>query len=209
MPPTLENATKVELIYDQAGLEAVNVLWFEALSTPDVADVQALANNVQADWNDEIMPLLFSSVTLSEVRATWYSGGVATIEVSATGVPTSGGVVADDPAPPQVALVVQWRGAVGGRQNRGRTFLPGIPNNVIGDNGRLTAGGLAAFQSAATDFVTSTGLYTEFDFVVYSRPFDGDPLADPPKPARAGHFTPITSAVVNARVDTQRRRLDG
>ena len=208
--PIPANAVKVEILYDNAGLEAVNVLWFEADAGYDQTKLDDLTADVAAAWVANIMPLLYSTAVLVEVRGTYYVAGLAAIFSSTLVIGGAGGVVADDPAPPNVAVVLSWRTAVGGRQNRGRTYLPGIPNNVIEDNGRLTEAARADFQTAAQDFITAMAADTDQAFSVFSRPTYDPPRAgtSDPTPPRTGHFTPITTALVDARVDTQRGRLD-
>lgn len=210
LPPPIDNATKVELIYDNAGLEAVNVLWFSAEAPATQANLNDLCSDVATAWLAEIMPLLYQTAVLTEVRGSWYTGGVAQIEAQHLVTGGEGGVVDADPAPPQVAVVLSWRTLIGGRQNRGRTYLPGIPNNVVGDDGRLTEAARIAFQTAGNDFIAVLEADADYEFVVYSRPTYDPPRpgTNDPDPPRPGHMTGISACQVNARVDTQRGRLD-
>lgn len=215
--PIPDNIVKIEVIYDINGLEAVNVLHAEALSGPSTqGELDAMLADFQTAWVANIIPRLWSNAVVTEYRASEYQGGLAAVQ-SMIPASDAGTVVAEEPAPPNVAVVLSWRTAVGGRQNRGRTYLPSVPIQWIQDSGQLDPTERAAYQTAGNDLIAdlATAWAATFTFGVFSRPTWDPPRpasASPlrpadPDPARPGHLSAIFTCFVDSTVDTQRGRL--
>jgi hypothetical protein len=101
--------------------------------------------------------------------------------------------------PPNTAGLIQKRTALGGRRNRGRNYIPGVPVSDVNQAGVWGTGIQAQWQTAANNWLAQTAAISSVDEVVifHSTP----PLAPGLLP------TPVTSMVVPGKVATQRRRL--
>ena len=92
----------------------------------------------------------------------------------------------------QVCILMKKQTDSGGRRNRGRMFLPGIPEDQIGQGGQITSGtvtvanaaGLALITGLATALIPMVILHDDVDFTP----------------------TLVTSFVVSPYVATQRNR---
>lgn len=84
------------------------------------------------------------------------------------------GASSADPLPPTVQGVVRWRTGtfVGGREIRGRTFIPGL-TEAYSTNGVPTAGFLSGVQTAAAGLIADANS----DLCIWSRAHQNDPLA--------------------------------
>jgi len=67
---------------------------------------------------------------------------------------TVGGISAQG-TPPNVSALISKVTNVGGREGRGRFFLPGLPENDVDESGLITSGHLAILQPAMDDFLTA------------------------------------------------------
>lgn len=188
---------KVVIEYQIGGKPAINVFFVIADHEIEVVDLQNVASQVRASWVGGIMPELSDEVQLMSVTATDASveGGGQVIDV--TGLPVTGGV--DSPAAPnQVAAVLSLRSGFTGRSNRGRLYLPGVPESVagqttIGDAFRTAVA--SAFQAMKADLVGDG--YTP---VIAS-------FRHNHAPRTTAQVQPISSQFVSAGIATQRRRL--
>lgn len=111
--------------------------------------------------------------------------------------------------PPNVACLVQKRGNVGGRRNRGRSYIPGVPASLVNQAGVWAAAGRTSWQTAMTNWRAETAARAWVSEVVifHSTPdkanFEGGPKVAQPAIAP----TPVESVNVPNKVATQRRRL--
>lgn len=97
------------------------------------------------------------------------------------------------PDSPQVALLVKKVTAGGGRQQRGRMFLPIISESVTDAGGVVNAGALAPYQQAVTDWLNDLST-RQVPMVLLHNAVEIVP-------------TPVTALTVDARTATQRRRI--
>lgn len=125
--------------------------------------------------------------------------------VTATPGATGGGTQQVAALPWQTqGLIREFTGAfVNGRRVRGRTFIPG-PTESSSDVGVPIGTYITALQNAADALIASS----VSTWCVWARPFDGDPAAVPPKPARTGTAHIIVSANVWDKWAVQRSRRD-
>lgn len=100
--------------------------------------------------------------------------------------------------------VVNWKTGLAGRTN-GRTFLPGVAEGNVDDNGQLASTYVAALQLDANNGLTSIGAATDathpgppMNLVILATAGSGDPVG------RAAR--PVVSAAIRAEVGIQRRR---
>jgi hypothetical protein len=154
------------------------------------------ANIAAAQIGDEftrspgILDYVDNAYTLTTVTARQQPGdeiGVATYNV--TGRDTGNG------SPPQVAVLVRKVTALGGRRNRGRMFLPGVPELWVNEQGLLSANYVTGLQGAFDQFIINMDSQQTRAYLLHSGP-GFDPVN-------------ITAMVVQPLVATQRRRLRG
>lgn len=153
----------------------------------------------QDSWQTDLAPIL--------------SAGIALVAVEARRLTTRDDlivtVVPDEPIPGedtgpavtnQVSLVVTLKTNQAGRSHRGRNYIAGIPLSKVVEN-NVDAAFRTAVQTAYIHLAANLeGLTTDYELVVLSREEAGAPRT-------FGVYTAIQAFQVNARVDTQRRRL--
>lgn len=119
--------------------------------------------------------------------------------------PTGGGSNAAEtlPFPTQGLIRLRTEGIVNNRAVHGRIFVPG-PGENVNSGGVPSASYITALQTAIDSLLTSS----VNTLCVWARPFAGDPLADPPKPARAGTKHAVMAADVWTNWAVMRSRRD-
>lgn len=192
MPPVLiANTIRVTFRYDNGARNVIHVKSEFGVSPYTLVEVTDAANEAEAAWATNIMPVISSEVTLDEVEAVDIGvvAGTQVVVGSSTPGGTAGGSLPDN-----VSLVISWATAVSGRNFRGRTFLPGIPVTALDtDNKQVTVAYRNTVDVAGADLKTEL-LLGEFELQV------GSPTL--------GTSQLVTSSNVNRRLDTQRRRLN-
>lgn len=110
------------------------------------------------------------------------------------------------PLPQNCAVLVRKQSALGGREGRGRMFVPGVPEVGVDATGALTAAVITEWQSAWDGFMAELALpdvagpptqKATSMVILHTEP----QLGGAPAP------TPVTSLAVQTRIATQRRRL--
>ena len=172
------------------------------------------ASALAANWVGQ-MGTLVTAATSAEVN--WDAvvvqdtneAGDETVELAFT--QPFPGLITGDCLPGQNAVVVSLRTGIKGRRRHGRFYLPGISESNH-SNGRVTGTQLTAITALADGMLGAygpTGSQANYRLVVYSPP--SPPFV--PKPPPPSHtdtlVTPITNALVDQIVRSQRRRNIG
>jgi len=165
----------------------------------DNNDVQQVADKANRACKASITNMQSQAVFLSKVKASLVTSAGIEIAESFAGLPfqAAGSL---DCLPMNVAILIQKRTAFAGRKNRGRFYVPAVPNtsvNGAADPNGLTASALSGAQTMADTFFAQL---TDSD--------DGDPLHPVilhPTPSTT--VTQVTSFSVQGRLATQRGRL--
>jgi hypothetical protein len=191
-PSTVTDGCSLTVRYTTAGQEAVNVLGGKINGPffPTTANVQAWLDA----WWGQMRSIVSPNLTclgaqyrdLSQV-----DGG--TVEVLPSGSPTgtNGGGISLAAA----AYLINWRTTAGGRSGRGRTYLPGVPEEAVEPGGvTLQSGNQAGVTSRA-------GLY-----VAAMQPGNG-PIQAAVVSRRLGLARAITTASTASTVGMQARRM--
>lgn len=154
-----------------------------------------------ADWVvAELLPFLSSNLTFTGVRAYSQDSDSAPVFVLPVS-PTIPGGQNFTTLPNNVAGVISLRTANRGRSGRGRMYIPGIPDTMQASPTTLTNVFVAGMVDAAIkldDYFNPLGFQPG---VISKRHNKQDRVT--------GLFQPFTSAVVDNRIDSQRRRLEG
>lgn len=133
---------------------AINVLWYEHDGAP--ADPQVFADAMAAQLDIDIAGLARACLTVASAYVGMYvitntTGGAFTGFANANaGVGTSGG----DELPSYAAAVIQKRTSVGGKQGRGRWFVPFVPE-LFTDESLIEGASLAQYDLLGTAYMDS------------------------------------------------------
>jgi len=190
----------VEIRGTYFGQEIENTLYFEKVGGYISADLADLAALVRAWFFDEMLPILTEDYIFREVVATDISteSGAIVFNTAETG---ETGAIASPGMPGNVCLAVSFRTGQAGRSYRGRNFISGLTEAAV-DGNTLNETYRTAFGAAYSALLT---VLEDTDFVwgVVSRFTAGAPRV-------VGVITQIISVlVVDAFIDSQRRRLTG
>jgi len=197
----VDNCIGVELRMRLDSQRVENTLYFYKVTGWTAADLPVVFNALLVWWNTYYSVPVSNQLSLNEIKVTDLSSDVGFSFEIPTPTPKPTGDSAEPAAPNNVALCISFRTASRGRSSRGRNYVPGIPKTAITANtvDSLTVSGIAAAYNQL--LVVADGLGA--DWVVVSRFHDNAPRT-------AGVVSFINAAtVVDATVDSQRRRLPG
>lgn len=184
-----------------------NIMWLYLTGSGEisVSELNDLAGACSDAYASHFLPLVSDTVTLERTQVVLYAGGGDVFEGNAT----EGGTGSDDGStmPASAAAAVSWIIAPHYRGGHPRTYIPGITIHHIISNTTLAGAFVSALGSAANAFHNeleaisgiSSGISTvEHGVVSFVR---AKAWRTPPV------FYRINSAVVDSRIDSQRRRL--
>jgi hypothetical protein len=182
------------------GQQVQNGIYFAATATPS-ASLETLGDALIEWHTTNILPLLGSNLTLRQVDLRDVSQPDGPVVVRNTGLPVDGGQ-ATESLPSNVAFVLTFRTAQGGRKGRGRNYIPAIPENK--SSGAAIDAALASSLQAGYQLLIGEGaMATGWTWSIASRVgagSDGLPT----------NYYPITAVQVRDNIfDSQRRRLPG
>lgn len=98
-------------------------------------------------------------------------------------------------APPNVTTLWLKNTALGGRAGRGRSYIPGVPENAVNGAGVLDSSFTSAHEGKYNDVLVAMAIQGADAVVLHA---EGSPISTP---------TPITTVTLSGTVATQRRRL--
>lgn len=155
-------------------------------------DPTDVANAVFDSWQGgSWAPAISSQLTLTHVVSRVNRGSGIEIGISnrTPFAGSSSGVM----APQNVAYLMKKQTALGGRQGRGRMYLPGASEGNIESNGAVISAQIALLNTFGSDFLNTLAINDVAMVVLHTL------AATPP--------TAVTSFVADTVVATQRRRL--
>lgn len=177
-----------------------NIIYFEQAGTPTAADVQEVAEAVEAWFIGSILPNLGSNVIYREVYARSLVTAAAPEWTANTNTGDVGGNAAGT-LPNNVTWAVKFTTGLTGRSTRGRNYIYGVPENMVGGND-VDPDWAAAIVAGYQDLLAAP-FPTDFVWSVLSRVQNHVVLAN-------GLLYPInTVSFTDTVVDSQRRRLPG
>lgn len=159
-------------------------------------DFTAAAINVSTAWAAANSPLnnLSNQYTLNGIILTVGQDGGDPIIVEYS--PSQAGRSSSAPMPQNCAYLVRKRTGLGGRQHRGRLFMPGLNETLVDPAGVMSSATVAVLQGDWDAFLAAVNDPTPM-VILHSDPLVGSPPAP----------TDVTSLPVDNRIATQRRRL--
>ncbi len=195
------DTVEIDIIFTMNGIAAQNVFYAELVGGYVMADLVALATQIdlnwQGNWRTE-QPLEVTYVR-TEVR------GLALQNDIATSDNTSSNPGSDPSAtlPNNVTFAIKKESGLTGRSARGRTYWIGIPQNKIlgADENTLNAAFITSIVANVDSIRTSIIAVAGWTPVLVSRFTGGLPRATGVK------FPWLTTTNVDNRVDTQRGRM--
>lgn len=199
VPPGFMHVTQPMRHSDQSDTYNVTygVRWDSSLHTADEA-LSDVDGWFRQSWDQD----MDSNITFLPATAIVGNDGpplVAQSSVNASAASRSG-----SSPPASVATIITKRTAFGGRQWRGRVYMPGLVNTgEAGEVGSISTARLAVLQSAAEAWLAGLAapggsLAITPMYLLHGTPQSG---GDPPAP------TEVTSLLVQNIVGTQRRRI--
>lgn len=199
----------VKLVYNghYGGAPWANVMWLFVTGSGVISttDLNNLAGACRARYVTRFLPLLSSVLELQSTQVVLYSDGDALEGNDAT--IATGGHASGSRYPANIACCISWNIAPVYRGGHARTYLAGLSSDQGAAVNTWDAAFLTSLRAAAgsfhTDLEAITGVGTgitsvEHGVVSFVR---AGAWRTPPV------FYRITGAAVDARIDTQRRRL--
>lgn len=162
--------------------------------TGGITDPTDLATRCYDAWDENINPVLSSSTALTACNVKLGPGNLGP---QAQFDLLRAGQVDAPTLPSNVAILVQKRTAAGGRANRGRMFIPGMPEGSVTNGGLIDSAILLAWDGAFFNMKAQLLADLQIDGLVVLHD-ESSPVALP---------TPITDLRVQSMVATMRRRL--
>lgn len=146
--PDIPGASRIAIKYDVAGQEAWVILGYANVT--DTRPTVAQANAFLSTWATNMRNLQAGTCVMqyAELRHVVPDGVVTPLTVPAASVGNSTG---QTPLPGYAALI-KWASAGGGRSNKGRTYLPGVPVNALQTDGRSFT---STYKTAAASAITA------------------------------------------------------
>jgi hypothetical protein len=154
--------------------------------------IEACAVALQQAWVTAMLPRQSTQINLQGTLVKWGpndTGPQAEVGSGATG----GG--SGQSETPQTAALVQKVTGVGGRQGRGRMYVPGIPETNFASDGSMSSGNQALWQTALNSLVTAMNAADLPPALLHS---PAGPIVAP---------FPITGLLIQGKAATQRRRI--
>lgn len=115
-------------------------------TAPTASTIQSIANDFKTAFSTALPPCFTTAHAFSGVDAVYTGGGV---QVDArSNIAESAGTVSGDVMPEEVAVLIQRRTGLQGRQRRGRVFIPCVPDSFV-TGSALTSAALLVYKAVA------------------------------------------------------------
>lgn len=198
--PSTQTA-KAVIEYLWANQKVITSLWFRnEVAEPTQAELLALATYLGTTFFDALKGYLTTSIAMTRVTATSQATASDPQQAYTPPAPVTG-LIASESMPMNTCCVLTHRTALRGRNYRGRTYQPGLPDNMRTSPGEANLTTLAAIAAVYVSGLV-TNLPGPWDWVVVSHYLN--------KVARpTGLKTAITGVTVDTLLDSMRRRLYG
>jgi hypothetical protein len=206
-PPTIETGLGlVSLSLERSDMSRAAQVTFalNVAGVPDASVAQDAVDDFRENFLTYWAPFIDDEVTIQEAQIRLGDGSTTPFEAVSTVTSNAGGV-SQVSLPPNVALLVKKTTGVGGRKNRGRTYIPFLlPESVVSENGTIAGATVTALNVQAAAFLSQ--LSADGNPMCISHKVFNVPLA--PHFVTAIHTGPlVTTYKVEPMIATQRRRL--
>lgn len=192
--PHINGWTQITVWWSDAGGQHSNVFSYKSATQPGPTDVNTIAQNFYNTVGTAFRAVLGNSRNLDyvECRTRWDALNYQGYYYPAQPNP---GTVVGDPSPGNVAVAGAWKSGVRGRKFNGRTFWGGLTEaltsgDVVGSSHIVN---LNTLMSLIISFTNTGTLPVQFSIAS----------------VRGLFLTVVYKLVINAVVDSMRRRLTG
>lgn len=138
--------------------------------------------------NVMVSSAISNNIQMLRVSVLQNPGGVSAVVASAVTGPGGGSALA-----PNTSYLIRKSTALGGREGRGRIYMPGPMTSTVNEGGTLTVATITNLNTAFTAFNTNLGSNSIEMYLLHS--------------AAVTAPSPVLSLSADALVATQRRRL--
>lgn len=179
----------------------VATMGFADSTIPTEANAESIKTSVATNFYSR----LSSQYSIAKVAIRWQQEAGIQRYVETTSTPDLFNGAAT-PLPSNCAIIIQKKTAFGGKKNRGRMYVPGLPEGLVDQHGNISSSELASLNVVADSIFT--GFNAVFDDLVIHHhypPSVGPPLAGQVDPSQTP--TVVTSLEIPVRIGTQRRRM--
>lgn len=195
------DTAEIDIIYSLNAVIVQNVLYAEMTGGYTLADLQALADQVdlQVDGSWKAQQAAEAIYVRTEVRGLAFEND----KIASQSLSTGPGVHTGDALPNQVTFSVKKTSGLTGRSARGRTYWIGVPDNVLqsGNENLLISNYASDVVSAMGAMRVAIASVGTWEPVLVSR------FADSVKRDTGVTFPWVGEDNVDQRVDTNRGRL--
>jgi hypothetical protein len=168
------------------------------------SNIATFAGQVADLWVTHILPNIGAEYTFKGVHLAFGPDGQG-IRFSLERTQASTNAL--QPLPQNTAVLVRKNTGLGGRRNRGRMYIPGVPEGSVSSSGALFVAYQTEFQSDINNWQAANIALIDIEFhaLFHATPDDTSTGVPVPQPAIAP--SAVTSMTVQSKVATQRRRL--
>lgn len=194
MPPIPAGYVLLKFVFTLVGdtEEMITTIGAESVAT-DAATRLASLNDQFDNWNDNVLPRQSQSYTLQRVDGIFGdASGDIPASSSSSGAP---GHDTDQAVPQNTSVLVRKLTGVGGRENRGRMYVPGVTVPDVTAQGTMNTTPLANWQTAMANLLLGIESAAQTNRAVI---FHSNGALSP---------TIVQNLQVQSRLATQRRRL--
>ena len=158
-----------------------------------VGDPLTVGGIIRDAWDDELIDnLLSDQIELVSILVKFGPNDTGPAQELAVSLP---GLDSGTPVPPNVSVLVHKHTAFGGRQGRGRMYIPGIPEGQVDGAGTITSATPAVWTTRFNNFL---GVLEAADYPMVLLHAGSGAVTTP---------YPVIGLTCSSTVATQRRRL--
>lgn len=193
-PPNNPAVAKLTLVGNRDTREWVNTFHVHKTSgSMNGTDLHLLCLAFKAWWDASYKVCFPPAISLDVIQARKLDPSNPLSEDFTTGLPDIGTNANTAMEAANVTETMSWRTGLAGRKYRGRDYVPAIAEAYASQDDRATSPFVALLTTAATQYLASVLGVSGMEPVVFHA-FDNS-------------VTPIVSFVIEAILDSQRRRL--
>lgn len=195
-PPNNPAVAKLTLLGNRDTREWVNTLHVAKTSgSMTGTDLHIICLAIKAWWDAAYKVVFPAGIVLDVIEARKLDPSDPLAEDFTTGLPSAGTNANTLLEAGNVTETISWRTGFAGRKYRGRIYIPGVAQAFANQDDRATSPLVALLTTAATQLILGVATAGPYELAVFHK-FDNT-------------YTAITQFVIEAILDSMRRRLPG